>query len=185
MKEKLEGALRRGSLGARLRKIRRARGLTRAELAAKANLPEERVARIETRAGATAARMTLFRLANALEVRPEWLRSGAEPSTPSTVEKRLVRIYAQMDIVRDAQLAEAIKQARHRYHRGIVIVASTFAEWGERHTVEGWMARLDEIAETFAPLLDDMGIRAVRARKGSRAQHHAKRSTRSLRPARQ
>jgi hypothetical protein len=32
-------------------------------------------------------------------------------------------------------------------------VANTFARNGERHTVDGWIARLEEVTEKLSPLL--------------------------------
>lgn len=152
-------------LGTRLRNLRLERGLERAELAAKANVPEARIARLETRSGAAAGQMTIFRFSSALGVRPEWLQSGRGRRAPDAIEKRLIRLYAEMDIIRDEQLARAIKRSKRRYRRSIVVVANSFAQKGERHTADGWIARLDEISRKLSPLLNQNGIWKKRARR--------------------
>jgi hypothetical protein len=70
-------------------------------------------------------------------------------------------LVAELDVIPDEKLAQAVNQAEKKYHRAIVVVASQRARSGERHTIDGWTARLDELAEKLSPLL---GSRAKRAR---------------------
>jgi hypothetical protein len=70
-------------------------------------------------------------------------------------------LCAGLDVILDEELAGAVNRSEKKYHRAIVVVASQFARSGERHTIDGWTARLDEIAEKLSPLL---GSRAKRTR---------------------
>jgi hypothetical protein len=53
----------------------------------------------------------------------------------------------------DESLQMALKKSRKTYHDVIVIVANAMARRGERHTADGWLARLEEIRERLEPLL--------------------------------
>lgn len=125
----------------------------RADLAVKAAVTESLLCRLETYPRNATEAETVFRLARALEVRPEWLWWGNEPRELDASERRLAEIRKRMEDVADEQLAEALKKPRRKYHPGIVAVAMTFARNGERHTAEGWIARLEEIAAKLSPLL--------------------------------
>ena len=139
--------------GLRLVRIREARGFSRADLASKAEVTESLLCRLETYPRGSTEAETIFRLANALEVRPEWLWRGVEPRDISAGEKRLAELRRSFEKVQDDELAEAVRTVKPRHHQGIVAVAEAFARNGERHTVDGWIARLEEIAEKLSPLL--------------------------------
>ena len=139
--------------GLRLASIRNARGLSRGDLASKAEVTESLLCRLETYPRGSTEAETIFRLATALDVRPEWLWRGIEPREISAGEKRLAELRRNFEKVTDEQLAQGLKKASHRYHHSIVAVAETFARNGERHTADGWIARLDEISEKLSPLL--------------------------------
>lgn len=153
-------------LGARIRSVREENGLTRAELASKVCVSESHLARLEAGASSPGER-TFYRLAHVLGVRFAWLSRGDKPRTPDAAEKRLIRIAAELDSYRDEHLEMAIEQAPRRYHRSLVGLARAFAQKGERHKPAGWIARLDEIANVFSPLLKKHGIWVTRAKPGS------------------
>lgn len=137
----------------RLVKSREERGLSRAALAEAANVTESLLCRLETYERTSTEAETIFRLANALHVRPEWLWRGVEPREVTAGEKKLAELRRNYEKVQDEDLAEALRRARRRYHPSIVAVADAFARNGERHTPDGWIARLDEVAESLARLL--------------------------------
>ncbi len=141
------------AFGVRLAKLRDERAMTRGELALAAGVTESLLCRLETYARGSTEAETVFRLASALSVRPEWLWRGVEPKELAPAEKRLAELRKRLENVDDKELEEAVAKARRRHHPAIIGVANTFASNGERHTVDGWIARLDEIAEKLGPLL--------------------------------
>ena len=127
--------------------------MSRGDLAVEAGVTESLLCRLETYARGSTEAETVFRLATALTVRPEWLWKGTEPKELAPAEKRLAELRRRLEKVDDKELEDAIVKSRRRHHPAIIGVANTFAANGERHTVDGWIARLDEIAEKLAPLL--------------------------------
>lgn len=139
--------------GGRLAKTRLERGLTRDQLAQRANVTNSLLCRLETTPRNSTEAETIFRLAGALRVRPEWLWRGVPPKNVDSAEQEVADLRAALEKVHDEPLAAAIKKAKRHYHPGVLAVAAVFARDGERHTVEGWIARLDEIADTMSPLI--------------------------------
>lgn len=141
------------SFSERLGKTRELRGLTRAELAAKSGLTVSGLSRLEGFSKGSTEAKSVFQLARALDVRPEWLWSGVEPMELDAGEKRLAEIRKRLESgdIDDSRLEDALDRAS--YNRVIVAVASALARSGERHTVDGWIARLEEIRLTLEPLL--------------------------------
>ena len=139
----------------RLTKARELRGMTRAELAEKSGLTVSGLSRLESFTKGSTEAKSVFQLAHALDVRPEWLWNGVEPMEPEAGEKRLAEIRKRLEAgdIDDTRLDDALKKAQHPYNRVIVAVASALARGGERHTVDGWTARLEEIRSTLEPLL--------------------------------
>ncbi|MGH7282824.1 MAG: helix-turn-helix domain-containing protein [Polyangiaceae bacterium] len=141
------------SFSERLAWARELRGLTRAELAAKSGLTVSGLSRLEGFSKGSTEAKSVFQLARALEVRPDWLWSGEEPMELEPGERRLAEIRRRLESgdIHDPRLEEALSRAPQ--DRVIVAVASGLARGGERHTVEGWIARLEEIRTTLEPLL--------------------------------
>jgi hypothetical protein len=50
-------------------------------------------------------------------------------------------------------LAEAVRRARGKFHVCVVATANALADLGERHPIDGWLRRLDEIQGVLEPHL--------------------------------
>ena len=144
-----------GTFGERLVKMRELRGFTQSDLAVRAGISKSALSRLESFVRGSTEAETVLRLSDVLGVRPEWLWWGREPSEASPAERRLTELRKKLEKsdVEDENLALALKKSRQTYHDGIVILASSLARRGERHTPDGWLARLDEIRERLKPLL--------------------------------
>lgn len=129
--------------------------MSRKDLAVAANISESGLCRLETNPGGSTEAETVFRLGRALGVRPEWLWHGIEPMDLTPADKRIAELRRKLENVEveDEELDQAIRKGTKRHHTAIIAVANTFARNGERHTVDGWIARLDEITEKLSPLL--------------------------------
>ena len=144
-----------GTFGERLVKTRELRGLTQSELAVQAGISKSALSRLESFVRGSTEAETVLRLSDVLEVRPEWLWWGREPFEASPAERRLTELRRRLEKsdVEDENLALALKKSRQIYHDGVVVLANALARRGERHTPDGWLARLEEIRERLEPLL--------------------------------
>ena len=139
----------------RLVAARTAARLRALELAEIANIDKGRLSRMEHSFRAATEAETLFRLSDALKVRPEWLvaRSGAHGT------RRCLEAFAGAEATSgkprraDPNLTEAIEKANGRHHLAVIAVAKAIAMNGESHTVEGWLARFAEIESRVKPIL--------------------------------
>lgn len=138
---------------ARLAKVRVERGFSRDDLAERANVTNSLLCRLETTPRNSTEAETIFRLARALKVRSEWLWWGVLPKNVETAEQEVADMRAALAKSKEESLSAALKKAKRQYHPGVIALAEAFAKNGERHTADGWLARLDEIAETMAPLI--------------------------------
>jgi transcriptional regulator with XRE-family HTH domain len=125
----------------RVEEARVARGLTQAELSRRSGVSRPLLSRIESEGRPSLAAETLLRLSAALGVRPEWLWCGTG------------MMDAAGQVVEQEVLAEAVKRSTGAYELPVIAAANAFAAGGERHTVDGWLARLDEIQAMLGPLL--------------------------------
>ncbi len=103
------------SVGARIRALRRARGLTQDELATACGVSRSAVAQWETdRAGQLSGNIT--RIAEALDASIEHLLQGSSPTEPATGDElAMLRLYRSCDPEdRTFILRTAHKLARHR-----------------------------------------------------------------------
>ena len=139
----------------RLVAARLLRGYGLVELAEMAKVDKGRLSRMEHSFRAATEAETLFRLSDALKVRPEWLWRGVEPMEPDGASKRLraLRRHLESRDVPDPNLTEAIEKAAGRHHLAVIAVAKAIAMNGESHTVEGWLARFSEIESRVKPIL--------------------------------
>jgi transcriptional regulator with XRE-family HTH domain len=139
-------------LPTRLLLARGSRGYSQADLARHSGVAGSLLSRIENEERPSLAAETLFRLASALGVRPEWLWRGTGPMLADGSD----------DISSHEMLAQAVEQSRGRFHASVIATADVFARGGERHTAEGWITRLEEIQQALAPLLPVEGPRRGR-----------------------
>ena len=144
-----------GTFCQRLVKMRELRGMNQSELAVRAGLSKSGLSRLESFVRDSTEAETVLRLADVLGVRPEWLWWGRGPTEPGQAERRLSELRRKLERsdLDDESLELALKKSRRTYHDVIVIVANAMARRGERHTPEGWLARLEEIRERLEPLL--------------------------------
>jgi transcriptional regulator with XRE-family HTH domain len=150
-----DASARSNGFGERLASTRELREMSRKDLALAANISESGLCRLEVNPGGSTEAETIFRLARALGVRPEWLWHGIEPMDLTPADRRIAELRRKLENaeVEDPQLDQAIRKGAKRYHPAIIAVANTFARNGERHTVDGWIARLEEVTEKLSPLL--------------------------------
>jgi transcriptional regulator with XRE-family HTH domain len=134
---------------------RELRNLSRLELCERTSLSPSLLCRLEGFTRGSTEAETVFRLANALDVRPEWLWHGVEPMEHGSPERRLRELRRKLaePVSEDANLARALRKEARADDAVTVAVARALAERGERHTVDGWLARLGEIREQLEPLL--------------------------------
>lgn len=139
----------------RLARTREMRGLTRLELCERASVSPSLLCRLEASTRGSTEAETVFRLSNALDVCPEWLWRGVEPMEPSAPERRLRELRRKLaePVSEDANLDLALQKVPAGYDGVMVAVARALAGKGERHTVAGWLSRLEEIRERLDPLL--------------------------------
>lgn len=130
-------------LPTRLLLARGSRGYSQADLARRSGVADSLLSRIENEERPSLAAETLFRLATALDVRPEWLWRGTGPMLADGSD----------DMTAHEALADAVEKVRGRFHASVIATADVFARGGERHDVEGWVTRLEEIQRALAPLL--------------------------------
>lgn len=144
-----------GTFCERLVKMRNLRGMNQSDLAVRAGISKSVLSRLESFVRDSTEAETVLRLADALGVRPEWLWWGRGPTEPDQAERRFAELRRKLESkeVLDEDLAAALKKARNAYHDVVVTVASSLANRGERHTVDGWIARLDEIAAQLKSVL--------------------------------
>lgn len=139
----------------RLAKTRALRSMERKDLALATGLSESALCRLETNPGGSTEAKTVFKLARALDVRGEWLWEGTEPMELAPSDKRILELRKKLENaeIADEELDRAVRRGQKRHHPAIVAVANEFARAGERHTADGWIARLEEIAASLSPLL--------------------------------
>lgn len=143
-----------GTFCERLVKMRNLRGLSQSDLAIRAGISKSVLSRLESFVRDSTEAETVLRLSDALGVRPEWLWWGRGPTEPDQAERRFNELRRKVEKadVEDSELAGALKKAKS-YHQVVVTVAGSLASRGERHTVTGWIARLDEIQEQLRAVL--------------------------------
>ena len=74
---------------------------------------------------------------------------------PDGASKRLRALTRHIEVenAADPDLKEAIEKANGRRHIAVIAVAKALSLNGERHTVEGWLARFAEIESRVKPIL--------------------------------
>ena len=144
-----------GTFCERLVKMRNLRGLSQSDLAVRAGISKSVLSRLESFVRDSTEAETVLRLSDALGVRPEWLWWGRGPTEPDQAERRFNELRRKLEKadVEEADLAAALKKAAKAYHDVVITVAGSLASRGERHTVNGWIARLDEIEEQLRAVL--------------------------------
>jgi transcriptional regulator with XRE-family HTH domain len=146
-------------LPTRLLLARGAQGYSQADLSRESGVADSLLSRIENEERPSLAAETLFRLATALQVRPEWLWRGTGPMMADGSD----------DMTSHEVLAEAVEKAHGRFHSSVIATANVFARGGERHTVDGWLTRLDEIQGALRSLLPVEGPKRGRPSRRSRS----------------
>lgn len=139
----------------RLATARELRNLTLVELATESGVDKGQLSRLENKLQSRPSAEAVFRLSEVLDVRPEWLWRGTEPMDAEGAEKKLheLRRHLEQDNVSDKDLHAAIKKTGGRFHQTVIAVAKSLALSGERHTVDGWLSRFDEIESRVKPIL--------------------------------
>jgi transcriptional regulator with XRE-family HTH domain len=140
--------------GQRLERARLHRAMTQADLAVKSGVGKSVLSRLEREVRRSTEAETLLRLSAALDVRPQWLWHGEEPMELRDAKRASWKKHsAPIEDIDDANLKIAIAKSRKSFHRSILAVAVSLSRDGERHTVSGWRARLEEIRESLAAIL--------------------------------
>lgn len=139
----------------RLASTRALRKLTLIELSEQSGVDKGQLSRLENALQSRPSADAVFRLSEALNVRPEWLWRGVEPMEADAAERRLRELRRQLEEqdADDVDLKAALKKATGRFHMTVFAVAKTLALSGERHTVDGWLARFEEIDNRVKPIL--------------------------------
>ncbi|MEO8797675.1 MAG: helix-turn-helix transcriptional regulator [Polyangiaceae bacterium] len=139
----------------RLARTRALRGLLLTDLATQSGVDKGQLSRLENGLQSRPSAEAVFNLSEALEVRPEWLWRGIEPMEADAAEKRLreLRQHLEQQDVDDEVLRSALKKVSGRFHATVFAVAKTLSLSGERHTLEGWLARFSEIEKQVKPIL--------------------------------
>ena len=143
--------------GARLGEARLHRGMSQADLALASGVGTSVLSRLERETRRSTEAETLLKLSAALNVRPEWLWRGEEPMVADATRANWKKQSAPLEDVEDANLKLAIAKSRKSFHRTVLAVAVSLSREGERHSLSGWRARLEEIRETLAPILPTRG----------------------------
>jgi transcriptional regulator with XRE-family HTH domain len=126
-----------------LEQVRKARTLSQADLSRRSGVAKSLLSRLESDLRPSLAAETLLRLSSALGVRPEWLWRGEGPM--DATERN-----ADWE-----QFTAALEGKASNYPAPVIAVANSLALGGERHTTQGWIARLDEIQSILAPILPE------------------------------
>ncbi len=139
----------------RLSRARSLRGLLLTDLATQSRVDKGQLSRLENGLQTRPSAEAVFSLSEVLGVRPEWLWRGIEPMEADATEKRLreLRQHLEQQDADDEVLRSALKKASGRFHATVFAVARTFALSGERHTLDGWLARFSEIETQIKPIL--------------------------------
>ena len=143
------------AFSARLASARTRRKFTLVELSEKSGVDKAQLSRLENAQQFRPSADAIFRLSEALGVRPEWLWLGVAPMEADAAEKRVRELRDQLEQqdAEDESLRSAIKKASGRFHFAVFAVAKTLALSGESHTAAGWLARFEEIESRVRPIL--------------------------------
>jgi transcriptional regulator with XRE-family HTH domain len=139
--------------GGRLAEARLHGGMSQADLALASGVGTSVLSRLERETRRSTEAETLLKLSTALNVRPEWLWRGEEPMVADAARAEWKKHSAPLEDVEDANLRLAIAKSRKAFHRSVLAVAVALSRDGERHSVNGWRARLEEIRDALAPIL--------------------------------
>jgi transcriptional regulator with XRE-family HTH domain len=126
------------TIGSRVRRARKARGLTQEGLARAADMSLPGVARLEQSGGLDPHYSTLMKLADALEVSPHWLYTGEEEETVSVPKAEAPRPSGRQQAEAEALLKAPGVQDWLRTHDAELLLMTDAEFMRRRRVLKAW-----------------------------------------------